>query len=512
MPPTSGLKTSASTRIVLFTTATFICLFLPVVLTGFFGLARWSELAAATWLFLASVFFYGYWMPQFTLLLLASILGNFFIGKAIGSAGDASSSGQQGPSRHWLVVGVVGNLVLLGYFKYANFFIETINTTLGARWTMGHVVLPIGISFFTFTQIAYLVDTWRQGIREYRLVHYGLFVTYFPHLIAGPILHHAQMMPQFRDTSTYRFSPANFATGAVIFTLGMMKKVLMADGISPYADAVFKAADSGVIPDVQEAWLGALAYTFQLYFDFSGYSDMAIGLSWMFNIRLPFNFNAPYRATNISDFWRRWHISLSQFLRDYLYIALGGNRKGSARRHTNLLLTMVLGGLWHGASWSFVFWGLLHGLYLGLNHGFRALCGPRLLTRLGDRCLYQAVAWLLTLLSVIVAWVLFRAETLPGAVRMLQGMTTLPVNMQVHILLWNEGLHLANGFIGCALLGAAALLGPTSNQIGDFLRVRLQQRPPPSAILTGASTATLAALLLINSLRDSVSAFIYFNF
>ena len=232
----------------------------------------------------------------------------------------------------------------------------------------------------------------------------------------------------------------------------------------------------------------------------------------MFNIRLPFNFNAPYRATSISDFWRRWHMSLSKFLRDYLYIALGGNRKGPIRRYGNLLMTMVLGGLWHGASWSFVLWGLLHGLYLVANHGFRTLCGPRLLARLEGRRLYRGLAWLLTLLSVVVAWVLFRAETLPGALRMLQGMVTLPGEHQIHPLLWNEGLNLVNGLTGCAVLGVAALLGPTSNQIGDFLRERLRRRPPPSALLTGASTAAAAVLLLINSLRDSVSAFIYFNF
>ena len=200
-------------------------------------------------------------------------------------------------------------------------------------------------------------DSYRYGIKEHNFIHYGLFVTYFPHLIAGPVLHHAQMMPQFGNASTYRFSRVNFNAGLAIFAIGLFKKVVLADGISPYADAIFKAADAGLSPDSVEAWLGAIAYTFQLYFDFSGYSDMAIGLSWMFNVRLPFNFNSPYQATNISDFWRRWHMSLSQFLRDYLYIALGGNRKGIVRRYGNLMTTMVLGGLWHGANWSFVLWG-----------------------------------------------------------------------------------------------------------------------------------------------------------
>jgi len=262
---------------VLFTTATFICFFLPIVLAGFFGIGRVSHGAAALWLFVASVFFYGYWMPEFTLLLLGSIAGNFFIGSQIARLVDGADSLAAARSKVWLVVGVTANLVLLGYFKYANFFIDNLNAALGLSWDIGRVILPIGISFFTFTQIAFLADAWRKGVREYKLVHYGLFVTYFPHLIAGPVLHHAQMMPQFRQADTYRFNAGNFTAGLAIFALGLFKKIVLADGISPYADAVFKAADAGLSPDFAEAWLGAIAYTLQLYFDFSGYSDMAIG-------------------------------------------------------------------------------------------------------------------------------------------------------------------------------------------------------------------------------------------
>src|SRR5690606_25210575 len=240
----------------------------------------------------------------------------------------------------------------LGYYKYAGFFANTVDTLLGTNWNNFSILLPIGISFFTFTQIAFLVDCYQKGTREYRFVHYGLFVTYFPHLVAGPILHHAQMMPQFRSTRTYRLDAGNFAGGVAIFALGLFKKIILADGISPYADAVFDAADSGVALDRSEAWLGPLAYTFQLYFDLSGYSDMALGLSWMFNIRLPFNFDSPYRATSISEFWRRWHMSLSAFLRDYLYIALGGNRLGAIRRYATLAVTMLLGLRGLGATCS----------------------------------------------------------------------------------------------------------------------------------------------------------------
>jgi alginate O-acetyltransferase complex protein AlgI len=500
---------------VLFTTAAFICIFLPIVLIGFFGIGRFSHPAAALWLFVASVFFYGYWMPEFTLLLLASISGNFLVGKKISSLANADDERKRRQAKGWMVFGVAANLTLLGYFKYANFFVDNFNVATGSSWHIGRVILPIGISFFSFTQIAFLADAWRKGIREYRFVHYGLFVSYFPHLIAGPVLHHAQMMPQFRDAATYRFNSGNFSAGLAIFALGMFKKVVLADGISPYADAIFKAADQGVSPDFAGAWLGAMAYTLQLYFDFSGYSDMAIGLSWMLNVRLPFNFNSPYQATNISDFWRRWHMSLSQFLRDYLYIGLGGKRKGPARRYVNLMVTMVLGGLWHGAGWSFVVWGTLHGLYLGVNHAFRALCGPALCARLDRSRLFGVSSWLLTMLAVIVAWVVFRAETLQGAGRILQRMVQPSDTGPVHALLWNAGLSLSMGGLWCAVLTAMACLAPNSNAIGEYLlrRCRTHAGANPYALLVaGASSAAVAFLLLMNITRDSVSAFIYFNF
>jgi len=497
---------------VLFTTATFLCVFLPVVLAGFFGIARFSQAAAALWLFLASVVFYGYWMPEFTLLLLGSILGNYWMGTRISASVDAKNAGQPARSRQWLILGVAVNLALLSYFKYANFFVDNLNAALGSVWDIGRVILPIGISFFTFTQIAYLVDTWRKGVREPKLVHYGLFVTYFPHLIAGPVLHHAQMMPQFAQSETYRFQAANFTAGLVIFALGMFKKVVLADGISPYADAIFSAADAGTVPSFTEAWLGAIAYTGQLYFDFSGYSDMAIGLSWMLNIRLPFNFNAPYQATNISDFWRRWHMSLSQFLRDYLYIALGGNRKGTVRRHANLMATMVLGGLWHGASWSFVLWGFLHGLYLVVNHAFRALCGPRWCERLAGNRAFVVLAWSLTMLSVIVAWVVFRATTLDGALRMLASMLNPASHDPAHTLLWNAGLDLSRGLGWSAVLAALAVIGPNSNHIGARMRELCQHRATVRWLLGGAGFVAVAFILTVNIMRDSVSAFIYFNF
>jgi alginate O-acetyltransferase complex protein AlgI len=495
----------------LFTTAVFAFVFLPVVLGGFFFLGRVGSGKAAAWLFLASLFFYGWWMPKFTLLLLGSICGNFYVATRIASMLDAAPP-RRLPAKRLMVAGVVANLALLAYFKYANFFVSNLNTVLGTNWDIGRVLLPIGISFFTFTQLAFLADAYQKGAREGNFVRYGLFVTYFPHLIAGPVLHHAQMMPQFRVAATYRFDSSNFVGGLAILALGMLKKVVFADGISPYADAVFKPVDAGVWPDFEEAWLGALAYAFQIYFDFSGYSDMAIGLSWMFNIRLPFNFNSPYRALDISDFWRRWHMSLSSFLRDYLYIALGGNRKGALMRYFNLMTTMVLGGLWHGASWSFVVWGALHGAYLVANHGFRALCGPSLSARLDRSRAFAVCAWALTMLSVMVAWVFFRAETLAGAARMLRGMARFNPPADVHQLLWNAGLSLTTGMWWCIVLGAVACFAPNSNRLGTQLLESCRSRPAVRALTGGAASGALMFLVVLNAARDSISAFIYFNF
>jgi len=492
----------------LFTTAPFVLIFLPLTLAGFFAIARWSHRAAAGWLFLASLFFYGYWMPVFTWLLLASIAGNFLVGMRIADG----VAKKRASASAWLAAGVAANLVLLGYFKYANFFVDNLNLALGTAWQPARAILPIGISFYSFTQIAFLVDTYRAKVHEHGFVHYGLFVTYFPHLVAGPVLHHAQMMPQFTNPAIYRVNGANFAAGLAIFVMGLMKKVVFADGVAPYADAVFGPADGGAMPTLAEAWLGTAAYTLQLYFDFSGYSDMAIGLSWMFNIRLPFNFDSPYRSTGIIEFWRCWHISLSNFLRDYLYIALGGNRYGSVRRYANLLATMVLGGLWHGAAWTFVFWGALHGLYLVVAHGFRTLCGAALTARLDASRMWSLAGWVLTMVAVMVAWIFFRAESFGGAWRMVQGLVAVPV-AGAQPLLWNAGLDGRVGALWCALLGSIAVLTPNTNRIGERLRTGMVSGPPlVRGALGGAAVTAALMLVLINTARDSVSAFIYFNF
>ena len=494
----------------LFTTTTFALIYLPLVLVGYYLLGRRSGSAAALWLLLASLFFYGWWMPEFTALLVLSIAVNFRVGLQIQRALKAPGRRH---ARAWLVGGIVFDLGLLAYFKYANFFVANLEAMLGTHWGFATVILPIGISFYTFTQIAYLVDTYQGKVGETSWVHYGLFVTYFPHLVAGPVLHHAQMMPQFADPAVYRLRGAHFAAGLLIFAIGLTKKIVLADGVAPYADAVFRPVDGGAWPTFEEAWLAAVAYTLQLYFDFSGYSDMAIGLSWMFNIRLPFNFDSPYRSLSISEFWRRWHISLSTFLRDYLYVPLGGNRRGPVRRYLNLATTMLLGGLWHGASWTFVFWGGLHGLYLMLNHGFRAVVGEQRLARWSRRRVYLAACWALTMLSVVVAWVFFRAETFGGAARLLGAMAGAGAPPDVHVLLHNAGLKAAVGWGWVAALAAIALLPMNSNRIGTLVLEGLRDgRLRPIGAMAGAALTTAVLLVTVNSIRDSASAFIYFNF
>lgn len=400
----------------LFNSFSFLLLFLPVTAIVFFALAKRSHQLAAGWLGLASLFFYGWWDYRYLPLLLGSIAFNYWAGWRIGHM-DRNHPNDHSKAKPWLIFAVVTNLALLAYFKYADFYISSVNYLTGSKLDALHIILPIGISFFTFTQIAFLVDTYQGKVKEYRFVHYLLFVTYFPHLIAGPVLHHKEMMPQFGNAATYQWSPKNMAVGLSIFAMGLAKKVLIADSLAPHASFFFDKTDT---PSLLIAWGGVLAYTFQLYFDFSGYSDMAIGLSRMFGIKLPLNFNSPYKSVNIIEFWRRWHMTLSRFLRDYLYIALGGNKKGSVRRYCNLFITMVLGGLWHGAGWNFVIWGTLHGVYLMLNHAWAGIASALRLPR--NSLVWKLFSIALTFAAVCIAWVFFRASDFNRASSIIQGM------------------------------------------------------------------------------------------
>lgn len=389
----------------LFNSYVFIFIFLPVTFIVWRSLcAKKKTTAAIYWLLSASLFFYGYWNPPYLLLLLASIAVNFTIQRMIAKTAPSRTA------KLWLTAGVVMNLALIGYYKYADFFASNIALMTGTPWRHIEIFLPLGISFFTFQQIACLADTYhgKLGIIPFR--HYALFVSFFPQLIAGPIVLADKIIPQFSDKKIFCLSWKNICLGLTLFSIGLFKKVIIADTFSPWTALAFDAQHPLTL---LEAWGGALSYTVQLYFDFSGYSDMALGLASFFNIKLPLNFNSPYKARSIIDFWRRWHMTLSAFLRDYLYIPLGGNRKGKTRRYVNLMITMLLGGLWHGAGWTFVIWGGLHGLYLTANHLWREHSPVRLPSFFG---------WLLTFLSVVVAWVFFRAESASQAIEILKGM------------------------------------------------------------------------------------------
>ena len=515
----------------LFNSYVFILVYLPLTLGIFFALGhRGSRKLAIGWLVMASLAFYSWWDARYLALIVASILANYLVGTLLGD-----TAGTTRTRKRILAAGVAANLLVLGYYKYFDFFIESANSALGTALAPSGVVLPLGISFFTFTQIAFLVDAYRGEVREYDLTRYSLFVTYFPHLIAGPVLHHKEMMPQFANPSIFRFDARNFSAGITCFALGLFKKTVIADSLALHATPVFAAAQRGDVLTTADAWGGALAYTFQLYFDFSGYSDMAIGLALMMGVRLPLNFDSPYKATSIIDFWRRWHMTLSRFLRDYLYIALGGNRKGEVRRYLNLFLTMLLGGIWHGAGWTFVIWGALHGSCLVINHGWQAW---RRKSGWRDRDagpVGKAAAWLLTFLAVVIGWVYFRAADVATAHSVLGSMFT-PSGWQLSgffaaavmdtalgRLATLAGLEGVAGLLLAAVLAAAlaiCLLAPNTQEIMgrhywtphgtlEPLHGKPEGRWRPdlrwASVAVAAGTASLLQL-------SAVSEFLYFQF
>lgn len=397
----------------LFNSYVFLFAFLPVVMAVYCLVRRFPSHAwTVAWLVLASLVYYAWWKPQFLLLLLASISVNAVLGKILCSGRFLGARG-----RAVLVAGLVFNLGLLAYFKYAAFFVENVNALSGAGFVVPQIVLPIGISFITFQKIAFLVDAYRGRVRDFSLPNFVLFVTFFPQLIAGPIVHHAEVIPQFAKGPSAGNLLADVSVGWSLFCMGLFKKVVVADACAVPADAGYSIVAAGNPIDPASAWITVLAYSFQLYYDFSGYSDMAVGLARLFGIHFPVNFHSPYKATGAIDFWRRWHITLSRFLRDYLYIPLGGNRLGPVRQLLNLLAVMLLGGLWHGANWTFVAWGALHGAYLGVNHGWTRL---RVSTwRIFDSPPARLVSIAVTFLAVTLAWVPFRAENLGEAWQML---------------------------------------------------------------------------------------------
>jgi len=388
----------------LFNSYEFILCFLPLTWIGWRLCLRLGGLKTGIgWLALASMGFYAWWDWRFLPLLVGSMLVNFLIGRRL-----SVSNGLAG--RGLLTAGLLWNLGLLGYFKYWNFFATNLNLMTGSGFQLEKIILPLGISFFTFQKIAFLVDAYKGRVRDVKLLDFSLFVMFFPQLIAGPIVHHDEFIPQLKQQGLVQLDARRLALGLSVFAAGLFQKSVVADTLAPIADSVFGLVARGTHLRVVEAWTGLVAYTLQLFYDFSGYSHMAIGLALLFGLRLPINFLAPYTSRSMIEFWRRWHVTLSSFLRDYVYIPLGGNR----RRHlANLLITMLLGGLWHGAGWTFILWGAWHGLALLINHLWRNWRGPRELELPGrDRLGW---AWALTLVVVGFGWVLFRAKDLSTA-------------------------------------------------------------------------------------------------
>lgn len=404
----------------LFNSYPFIFLFLPATLAVFFALGSRNQRWASAWLVLASLFFYGWWNPRYLGLLSGSIIFNYFVGVAL--IKHQNRGGEKSQRKHLLMLGLLVDLGLLGYYKYAHFFVENLNNFTGLDLNLGEIILPLGISFFTFTQIAFLVDAYRGEVEGYDFIHYALFITYFPHLIAGPILHHKEMIPQFTSASTYRWNSTNIAAGVTVFFIGLFKKTVLADGLAPHATTLFAIAANGQDLSFFEAWTGVISYIIQLYFDFSGYCDMALGGSLMFGIKLPLNFHSPFKSVNIFEFWRRWHMTLSRFLRDYIYMPLSHGKQRPWRLMMNLVITMVVGGMWHGAGWNFLLWGGLQGGYLLVNHYWRNLRRALGQDIRRSTALGRFLGCTLTFLSFCFSAALFRTPDLDAAGVMIRGL------------------------------------------------------------------------------------------
>jgi D-alanyl-lipoteichoic acid acyltransferase DltB (MBOAT superfamily) len=503
----------------LFNSYDFIFIFVPACLLAYSVAIRRSVRAAGLVLVGFSLIYFGWWNAAYLPLLIGLAFFNYTLGTRLLSR----------PRRPLLIAGLALNLAVLGFFKYTDFFIRTANQTIGTHIGLLNILLPLGISFFIFQKVVYLVDCYRQRILPHTYLDHLLYVSFFPQLIAGPIVHPSELLPQLKRLRSLTVD--NFSVGIAFFAIGLFKKVCIADYLALLASPVFAAAEAAEPISFVEAWIGVLAYTFQIYFDFSGYCDMAIGLARLFGVRLPINFNSPYQSTSIIEFWRRWHMTLSRFLRDYLYIPLGGNRRGHARAMANLMTVMLLGGLWHGASWLFVIWGGLHGIYLMINHQIRQsrpqTSGP----------IEAALGWVATFLAVVVAWVFFRAPTLDGAMRMLETMAgrqgiAIPsgwpfadLATRVGIAVVSVGdLALYGGFQKAWLVPlcfAIVILLPNSQTL--MRRYAPALAPDRRTCLSGPrwiawrmtpAWAVLTAVLLFVSLMSlsNVSEFIYYQF
>ena len=482
----------------LFNSYEFIFAFLPITFFIYFYLnhKRLTE-ASKGFLVFCSLFFYSWWNISYLPIILSSMLFNYGVGNSLNN----EEGHHRFSKKSILTFGIVSNLALLGYFKYTDFMIDNFNLLTDTNLPSLDLALPLAISFFTFQQISYLVDSYRQETKEYDFLNYSLFVTFFPQLIAGPIVHHKEMMPQFAKTSNKVKNYRNIAMGLFIFSIGLFKKVVIADTFAVWATAGFDYVET---LNLIEAWATSLSYTFQLYFDFSGYTDMAIGLALLFNIRLPINFNSPYKATNIQDFWRRWHITLSRFLKDYVYIPLGGNKKGEFRTYSNLLATFIIGGIWHGAGWTFVFWGFLHGIALVIHRAW---------SKLGFK-IWTWLAWLITFNFINIAWVFFRAKEWNDATKVLSAMFFGEFVLPYSIIEKFDFLYMIEG--SDVLKNINASHDGSLWLIAAFLLILFTPNTHRLSQLFQANKLFLSItyLLLMTSLLNlmNFSEFLYFNF
>ena len=432
----------------LFNSFEFIFIFLPIVVGVYFLLNHGGKyVLAKQWLLFASIFFYGWWNPKYVFLILLSIGGNYLLFLWL------EKTSRQVMRKAIMLFGVSMNLAILSYYKYADFFITNVNVLTGLEFNLLHIILPLGISFFTFQQVAFIVDSYKNVVKEIAFFDYALFVTFFPQLVAGPIVHHGEMMSQFKNISNSQISYANLSKGIFVFNMGLAKKVILADTFGKIANNGYANVD---LLNSFESWVTSLFYSVQLYFDFSGYSDMAIGIGLMFNIVLPNNFWSPYKSSSIKEFWRRWHMTLSRFLRDYIYIPLGGNRSRDFRTRTNLILTFLIGGIWHGAGWTFVFWGFLHGLGLVIHSFFQKL----------SWAMPKWMGVVITFLFINITWVFFRATSWQDAITLISRMAGLTTDSSNFVLV-TQIYDLPIWIIGFALLFL-----PNAQEIGERFRLK----------------------------------------
>lgn len=513
----------------LFNSYPFLFCFLPLLLLVWHLVSGFGPSRLALALLLFSAVFYGLWGAEFLLLLAVMAGMNYAFGLAL-AAPEKRNKGDTPPGlsrQGLLVLALVLNLLPLVWFKYSGFLAQNLAPLFHSQWSFQPPGQPLGISFYTFIQIAWLVSVYRRQIAPQGLLRHALFSSCFPYVISGPIVRYEQMGPQF---DAMRGPDAQgLARGFSLFSIGLAKKVLLADSIALYADAVFNAAEKAFPLSGAEAWLGSFCYTFQLYFDFSGYTDMALGLGLMLGLRLPENFNSPYKATGIVDFWRRWHITLSAWLRDFLYIPLGGNRAGRLRQYRNLFLTMCIGGAWHGAGWTFMLWGALHGLMLSVNHFFRARIKGSPLEAVLAATPLRLFSIAFTFLCINACWVAFRAVSLDGALRVYTAMFTGPFNLSpggpdntaaqglngaaALLAHWLPN-HYFQGWQPLALLTLCAVLVWAFPNSRELLQGRRDGSRPwlswrPSGLwASGLALLAFAALILVSR----QSAFLYFQF